>query len=912
MFQRPKQLHRDTSKKNEFNFMKTIFRSFSLLLIICCCMLPAAAQMRKADKLYKNLQYAEAIMYLKRAAHGKNKSDALTKLADCYRQVKNYPQAELVYAKLVVLHPNDALLHFYYAEALMNNKKYEDAKKEYSTYATMRPDDKTAKSYVYACDEMKTWNTIPSNYKVYNLGSVNSPVSDFSPVIFRDGLVFVSESPVDLVSGSENAWTGNPYSCLFYSKGEKKDDSVIFGKGRPLSPAFNNDALNSTACFSKDQTEIYFTRADNKGSRNKDFVNHPKIYMSKAKGNSWRSPELLPFNSDDYSNAHPALSGDGQTLYFSSTMPGGFGGADLYRVKRSGDTWGKPENLGPMINTPGDEMYPQFAEDGRLYFSSNGLPGYGGLDIFTSIWKDNKWSRPSNMNPPINSSRDDFSIVFKDAKSGYFSSNRDGGKGSDDIYGFVRTGKIDALDGKILQSKTMTDGAGNVNVLLLTDKGDPIQHTITDNNGFFRFDNLTPDQKYMVKLDADDPNALKQKYYLADNQDRIVRVTVKTQNGLVIFNSLPSDLKTLNPLVDNDVDGSPKFYSIAGSLLMGDDKTPLSETKVNLKNDKGETIQTTTTNGFGSFVFTNLPSDQNYLVTLDDNDPTLMNKKIFLVNKSGKELASSDKGVFKYQIFASDKMMLTQLTVKEEDLLADMKGRIFTDDESKKPLQNSKVKLIDDKGNVIQTTVTDNNGVFNFANLPADKKFLIVLDETDAKVKNDGTYYVTDEKGNIIRKMLLKGGKYTFEVLPSESRTLSNIYFDDPWLQVQKLKQTKTDKLTVIENIYYDYGSADLLDAARVILDKVIQVMKQDPDITIELDSHTDSRGTDEFNMTLSQKRAQTAVDYMASKGIDKKRLSGKGFGESKLLNKCKDGVECNEDEHAQNRRVEFKITKKK
>lgn len=889
--------------------MKTILKIVSIIFF-CMYAQVSFAQMRKGDHFYNNNEYARAIPCYKKAAHGKDKADAMGKLADCYNKVKDYNKAEDTYKKLVELDPKSASVHFHYGETLLNNQHFDEAKKEFSTYASLMPGDKNAKSYIYACDEMKTWSTLPMNYKVYNLEDINSNVSDFSPVLYRDGLVFVSESPVDLVSGNKSTWNGNPYSCIFYSKGEKKDDSVVFDKGHPLSSVFNNDALNSSACFNKDQTEMYFTKADTKGGKGKDYVNHPKIYMAKLSGSSWRSIQSLPFNSDDYSTAHPALSKDGTTLYFSSTMPGGYGGADLYMVKRNGDAWGKPENLGPVINTAKDEMYPQFSDDGRLYFSSNGHEGFGGLDIFSSLWSDNKWTKPSNMNPPINSSRDDFGIVFKDAKSGYFSSDRFGGKGSDDIYGFVRTGKVEALDGKILQSKTLTDGAGNVNVLLLTDKGDPIQHTTTDATGFFRFDNLSGDQKYQVKLDGSDMD-LKGKYYLADNQNRIVRVTIKTVNGLVVFSSLPTDLKKLDKLTEDDADANPNF-SIAGSLLFGDDKSPLTDTKVNLKNDKGEVVQTAVTNSFGSFVFTNLPSDQNYLVTLDSSDPTLINKKIFLVNKSGKEMTVSDKGEFKFQILSTDKMMLKTLSVKDEDLLADMKGKIFTDDESKKPLANSKIKLVDDKGNVIQTVTTDANGQFNFTNLPADKRFLVTLDETDAKIKSDGTYYVTDDKGNIIRKMILKGGKFSFDILPTDSRTLSNIYFDDPWLQVQKIKTTQQDNLTVIENIYYDYGSAELLDAAKVILDKVVQVMKGNTDLTIELDSHTDSRGTDDFNMTLSQKRAQTAVDYIASKGIDKKRLSGKGFGETKILNKCKDGVECSEEEHAQNRRVEFKITKKK
>ena len=883
-------------------------------LLFCCFVVPAAAQMRKADKLYNNYNYAEATHYYKRAAHGKKKAEALMKEADCYRKTKNYVMAEKVYAKLVALTPNDAMAHLYYAQTLLSNKRFDEARTEYLAYAKLKPEDKNVKSWIYTCDEMKTWSTQPLNYKVYNLNNINSAVSDFSPVMYHDGLVFVSESPIDLVGGNSNGWTGNPYSCLFYSKGKKKDDSVIFEKGHPLSSIFNNDALNSTACFNKDQTEIYFTKAETRGSRNKNFVNRPKIYMAKLKGGSWKSPMLLPFNSDDYSTAHPALSPDGQTLYFSSTMPGGYGGADLYMVKRNGDSWGQPVNLGPQVNTAGDEMYPQVTDDGKLYFSSNGWPGYGGLDIYVSSWANNNWSKPANMNPPINSSRDDFGIIFRDVKSGYFSSNREGGKGSDDIYGFVRTGNINALDGKILQSANTNDGAGEMNVLLLTDKGETLEHTTTDKTGFFRFENLNADQKYQVQLDPLDNSQLKGKYYLSDNQNRIVRVTVKTTSGLVVFNSLPSDLKTLGKLNEEDVDANTKLFNIAGSLLVGDEKTPLSDTKVKLVDDNGKVVQTTTTNSFGSFVFTNLPSDQNYLVMLDNTDANAMNKKIFLVNKSGKEISSSENGQFKFKMLSSDQMTFKQLEVKEDDLLADMKGRIFTDDESKKPLTNSKVKLVDDKGNVVQTTTTDANGMFNFSNLPADKKFLIVLDEKDASMKGDGTYYVTDDKGNIIRKMLLKGGKYTFEILPTESRTLSNIYFDDPWLQVQKLKQDnkKQQTLTVIENIYYDYGSADLLDAAKITLDKVVQVMKENPDLVIELDSHTDSRGTDDFNMQLSQKRAQTAVDYIASKGIDRKRLSGKGFGESKLLNKCKDGVDCSEEDHAQNRRVEFKISKKK
>ena len=151
-------------------------------------------------------------------------------------------------------------------------------------------------------------------------------------------------------------------------------------------------------------------------------------------------------------------------------------------------------------------------------------------------------------------------------------------------------------------------------------------------------------------------------------------------------------------------------------------------------------------------------------------------------------------------------------------------------------------------------------------------------------------------------------------MLPSEQKTLASIYVDDPWLQVQKLKltTTKKDTLTIIENIYYEYDKAEILSEARVTLDKVVQVMKGNPNIYIEIYAHTDSRSTADYNQKLSDKRAKAAVDYILSKGIDKSRLAGKGLGESKILNKCKDGIECSEEEHSKNRRTEFKIHTKK
>ncbi|MEW6469009.1 MAG: OmpA family protein [Bacteroidota bacterium] len=871
---------------------------------------PAQMRMKKANKYFEQEQYAKAIPLYKKSARGKKREEAWTRLADCYRITKNYVKAEQYYQKLAAMKSANPMVYFYYAEVLLNLGKYDEAKKQYEAYAGMKPDDNRSKLYIRSCEQVKTWTVQPSIYKVYNLGDINTPVSDFSPVLYKDGIVFVSEAPKDLVNYSKNTWTGNPYYSIIFSKGSKEKDSVTFKKGKPLSSTFSNDMHNSSACFNKDGSEIYFTRVELRRSKKKGFVNRPRIYTAKAVGGKWKFVKPLELAGPEYSIAHPALSPDGQTLYFSSDMPGGQGGSDIWMSKKTGDSWGAPVNLGSSVNSQGDEAFPTVGEDGTLYFASSGWIGFGGFDIYSASSKDGIWSKPVNMLPPINSTADDFGIVFKDRNSGYFSSNRSGGKGADDIYGFTLAGKTSTIAGKILKTKNSSDGAPNATIMLLNEKGELLNTTTTDQTGFFKFENMSADSKYMIKLDETDATiATGKKYYLADDQNKVVRVTVKSEKGFFVFENLPSDLSKLSTLLEEDSDIR---ISIAGSLLAGDDKAPLANTIVNLTDENGQVLQSTTTNSFGTFAFTNLPSDKTYTLNIDNTDASLKDKKIYFVNKSGKEIAVNEKGNFKFTILASDKTTLQQITVKDDDLRVEMKGKILTD-QNGKPLANTKVVLVNEQGQVLQTGMTDASGGFSFVNLPADQKFMVQLDETDSKINVKGTYYVTDATGKVIGKMNLKSGTFKFEVLPSEQKSLTNIYVDDPWLDVLKLKNTKkSDSITVVENIYFDYGSWDLLDEARITLDKVVKVMKADPNITIDVSAFTDSRGTDEFNMNLSEKRAQAAVDYIVSKGIDKKRITGKGYGESKILNKCKDGVDCSEEDHAQNRRTEFKIVKVK
>ena len=300
---------------------------------------------------------------------------------------------------------------------------------------------------------------------------------------------------------------------------------------------------------------------------------------------------------------------------------------------------------------------------------------------------------------------------------------------------------------------------------------------------------------------------------------------------------------------------------------------------------------------------------------MDESDTQLApNTKIIITNKSGKEMqttTSGKAGDFKFSFLSADKASLKLMTVEDSELRFDLKGNLVS--ENKKPLANSTVNLVNEKGEVVQTTKTDANGTFQFTNLPADQTILFALDEGETKLKTLNKILLTNSKGIVIKEFTRLNGKFRFTILPAEQTNMGGLYVDDPWLKVLQLKdQAKKDSLTIVENVYYNYGEAKILPESTKTLDKVINIMKNDPLLIIDLSSHTDSRSNQEFNLKLSEQRAKAAVDYILKGGISKDRISGKGYGENKILNKCLDGVECSEEEHAINRRTEFKILSKK
>ena len=873
--------------------------------IFCFIALVGVAQMKKAEKHFSKFNYAKAIPAYEKVSKGKSndKQVALIKLADCYRILNNYTKAESYYAQALSMGKVPTEVNYNYGNVLKSNNKYSEALSQYYVYLEDNEKSVTAKNAIKSCQEIKYWESKPKEYEVKNVESINTKRSEFCPIIINNKLVFVAEKINDIVDFEKSLTNNQPFLNIFAS--EIKNNEVK--KEKLLSKKVNSNFHDGPITFSGDGKVAAYTRVNyivNK--KNKNFINRAKIYFSEVNGKSFSKAKPFVYNSDDYSCAHPTLSSDGTVLLFSSDMPGTIGGQDLWMCKKNGDTWDKPGNLGFDINTTGDEVFPSFKKDGTLYFSSNGLPGFGDLDIFSAKQVQGKWLMQRNEGLFLNSKSDDFGITFLNDSVGYFSSNREGGKGEDDIYWYKYTNKNITIDGTILLTENANDPAKGVKVYLLDANGKAIDSTKTNDKGYFAFKNLDADKTYMAEVEGSDVNLKnKSRYYLADKNSKIARITHNNGPGQkFVFKNLPVDPNGMPDLYNND------DLSLAGNLLYGENPSkPIANKKVIIRNEFGDIVEETTTNEFGAFAFRNLPLDQNYSLSVVDEDLPA-DAKIILTNKSGKEVkfARSDaKGNFKFSLLSIDKSAIDDLSVDDKDLIMALNGYLY--DQDKKAIGNAKVTIFD-KAEVIENIITDEKGRFAFKNLGADKNYLFSIDDSDPRFTNITKVYLADSKGRIYREIKRNSnGKFQFDLIDIDKSAMGGYSVDDPWLEVLNMKnKQKQETITIIESLYYAYGDYKIDAAGQNILDKVITVLNSNANLNIELSSHTDSRSSDSYNLSLSQKRAKAAVDYLISKGINKNRLKAVGYGETRLLNNCKNDAPCTEEEHAKNRRTEFKI----
>ena len=403
----------------------------------------------RGDRHFNNYHYSSALKSYYKAYHKDRSRDELKlKIAETYFKLNDHKEAVHWYENIIdseIIQPS----HVYdYAHSLGINGERELAKTYYQKYLELKPDDKRAQKILQSYDNYNVYSDYEHHYEIILLRDINTKESEFSPVVFENHLVFVSNrhdnySEVNL--HDKNKSFLDLFSVPIGHEGQ------IIGEPELFHPAINENFHEGPAAFFSDHNRMVFTRTDYERGRlnrnKKTKINHLSLfYTERTSPEHWSVPKKLPFNNNDHSNGHPAISKDGKRLYFSSDRVGGNGNSDIYVVEydEQNDEWGEPKNMGDVINSEGNELFPTLLNDNLLYFASNGHGGLGGLDIFL-VRLDNldDNSKLVNLGSPINSSADDFGITFypdeKGGNKGFFSSNRVGGVGKDDIYYFHNT-----------------------------------------------------------------------------------------------------------------------------------------------------------------------------------------------------------------------------------------------------------------------------------------------------------------------------------------------------------------------------------------------------------------------------------------------------------------------------------------
>lgn len=378
----------------------------------------------RANKLYDNKVYSEAAkIYLTYLQQNYN-YDVNYKLAECYRNMNLPREAEFWYEVIVNQSTADVDIIYNYANLLKTNGKYRSAKTWFLKYGAYDDDGFYLAS---TCDWALANESKPALYILDSIG-INSSGSEITPTFFKKGIIYSGSGGQKM-----NVSTGLPYYDLYFS--EMKNDSIW--SVIKLNNSINSDLHEAAPCYDQLDETLYFTRNNHNKNRtitSKDDEVKLQMFYSNYIDNKFLAPRPMPFNSKSYSVGHPTLSPDGSILIFSSDKPGGYGGTDLYFVTKKGEGWSAVKNMGPVINTSGDELFPYMDPEGNLYFSSNWLPGFGGMDVFKSHREGDHWSVPLNAGQPLNTSYDDFGFIVRNGR-GYVTSNRPGGQGSDDIYG---------------------------------------------------------------------------------------------------------------------------------------------------------------------------------------------------------------------------------------------------------------------------------------------------------------------------------------------------------------------------------------------------------------------------------------------------------------------------------------------
>lgn len=621
------------------------------------------SKVNSANTKYDNYAYVDAIkIYEKVAQKGYKSTDVFKKLGNSYYFNSEFEQASKWYEELFAMNTDLEPDYYYrYAQSLKSAGQREKANKILNEFNVKYQNDNRGKLYKADINYLDQIKKNSGRYKIEDAG-VNSKYSDYGSIVYHNKLYFASARDTGNFSQRKHKWTGDYFTNLYDADIDSTNSKT--SKVRKFNSGVNTKFHEASPVFTKDGKTVYFTRnnyINGKKGKNENKITLIKIYKATLDNKKWTNVKELPFNSNNYSAAHPALSPDEKTLYFASDMPGTKGQSDIYKVSiKDNDQYGTPENLGTTINTEGKETFPYVTNENEIYFSSDGHPGLGGLDVFVGeLNQDGTIDNIQNVGADINSPKDDFAyIINSETRKGFFSSNKEGGMGSDDIYKFLET----------------------------------------------------------------------------------------------------------------------------------------------------------------------------------------------------KRLRCSQKLV-----------------------------GVITDSENNEVLLGSKVTLYDDQRELKKSVIADQEGHYSFP-VDCEKTYYLRAEKKEYETK-EVSITIASENGQTDLPIALKKSRCKVSIGDNLGKCFG------------------------IKMIYFDLDKSDIRSEAAIDLEKILTVLNEMPAMKLDIRSHTDSRQTYEYNQALSERRVQSTIQWLVSNGIEPSRLTGRGYGETQLVNKCADGVSCTEAEHQENRRSEFTIT---